>query len=104
MKRGDIRWYKFKCPDKKRPVLVLTRDSILQYLNEVTIAPITTRIRSIPSEIFLSKSDGMSRDCAVNFDHIQTVPEDRIGDCITTLGYEKLENIKDAISFALALD
>lgn len=41
MRRGEIRWYTFKTPDKKRPVLILTRDSILDVLGEVTIAPIT---------------------------------------------------------------
>ncbi|HBJ75714.1 MAG TPA: hypothetical protein DDY86_09510 [Syntrophaceae bacterium] len=49
MKHGEIRWYKFIPPDKKRPVLILTRDSVLEYLGEVTIAPITTTIRNIPS-------------------------------------------------------
>jgi mRNA interferase MazF len=73
MKRGEIRWYKFKAPDKKRPVLILTRDSVLEYLGEVTIAPITSTIRNIPSELFLSKLDGMPRNCAINFDHIQTI-------------------------------
>jgi len=53
MKRGEIRWYKFKTPDKKRPVLVLTRDSILEYLGEITVAPITSTVRDIPSEVFL---------------------------------------------------
>ncbi len=59
MKRGEIRQYKFKAPDKKRPVFILTRDSILEYLGEVTVAPITSTIRDIPSEVFLSKNDGM---------------------------------------------
>ena len=79
MKRGEIRWYKFKAPDKKRPVLILTRDSVLECLGEVTIAPITSIIRDIPSEVFLSKLDGMPRDCAVNFDHIQTVSKGKEG-------------------------
>ena len=79
MKRGEIRWYKFSAPDKKRPILVLTRDSILEYLGEVTVAPITTTVRNIPSEVFLSTQDGMIRDCAVNLDHIQTVSKSKIG-------------------------
>ena len=45
MRHGEIRWYTFKTPDKKRPVLILTRDSILDVLGEVTIAPITFTIR-----------------------------------------------------------
>ena len=54
MKHGEIRWYKFVTPDKKRPVLILTRDSVLEYLGEITVAPITSTVRNIPSEVFLS--------------------------------------------------
>ena len=103
MKRGEIRWYKFKSPDKKRPVLILTRDSILEYLGEVTVAPITSRVRDIPSEIFLSKQDGMAKDCVINFDHIQTVSKGKIGSLITRLSKEKLEHVREAIQFALDL-
>ena len=103
MKRGEIRWYKFKAPDKKRPVLILTRDSIIEYLGEITIAPITSTIRNIPSEVFLSIDDGMMRDCAINCDHIQTVEKSKIGAMITRLSHEKLHEIRDAIRFALGL-
>ena len=78
MKRGEVRWYKFKEPDKRRPVLILTRDSILEYLGEVTVAPVTSTIRDIPSEVYLSKHDGVPRDCVVNCDHIQTVSKGKI--------------------------
>jgi mRNA interferase MazF len=101
MKHGDIRWYKFVRPDKKRPVLILTRDSVLEYLNEVTIAPITSTVRNIPSEVFLSKADGMLRDCAVNCDHLQTVPKGKIGPLITSLLPAKMVDVGQAICFAL---
>lgn len=103
MKRGEIRWYKFKSPDKKRPVLILTRDSVISYLGEVTIAPITSIIRNIPSEVFLSKDDGLRKDCVVNCDHIQTVSKSKIGSLIATLPNKKNKNLKKAINFALAL-
>lgn len=103
MKRGEVRWYKFKSPDKKRPVVILTRNSILEYLAEVSIAPVTSTIRDIPSEVLLSKQDGMHNDCAVNCDHIQTVAKAKIGSLITTLSKEKLFEIREAISFALNL-
>ena len=103
MKRGEIRWYKFQFPDKKRPVLILTRDSVLEYLGEVTIAPITTIIRDISSEVFLSRSDGMPKDCVINFDHIQTVSKGKIGSLITTISTEKRKQVRDAILFALHL-
>ena len=103
MNRGEIRWYKFQLPDKKRPVLILTRDSISEYLGEVTIAPVTTTIRDISSEVFLSKDDGMLRDCVVNFDHIQTVSKGKIGSLITTISTEKRKQVREAILFALHL-
>ncbi len=101
MKRGEIRWYKFASPDKKRPVVILTRDSALRFLGEVTIAPITTTVRDIPSEVFLSTQDGMPRDCAINLDHVQTVAKSKIGSLITTLSESKLIELRSALLFAL---
>ena len=101
MKRGEIRWYKFLQPDKKRPVLILTRDSVLEYLGEVTISPITTTVRNIPSEVFLSKADGLPQDCAVNCDHLQTVSKKKIGPLITSLPPSKMIDVGRAIRFAL---
>ena len=101
MKHGEIRWYKFQPPDKKRPVLILTRDSVLEYLGEVTIAPITSTVRNIASEVFLSKSEGMPRDCAVNCDHLQTVSKKKLGSLITSLPPAKMSNVGRAIRFAL---
>ena len=103
MKRGEVRWYKFAPPDKKRPVLILTRDSILRYLGEVTVAPITTTVRDIPSEVFLSKHDGMRLDCAVNCDHIQTVSKGKIGALITQLSPAQMNAVTKAVGFALNL-
>ena len=101
MKRGEVRWYKFSHPDKKRPVLILTRNSILEYLGEVTIAPITTTVRDIPSEVFLSKTDGMPRECAINCDHLQSVSKGKIGSLVTTLAPVKLKKVGQAVLFAL---
>jgi len=103
MKRGEIRWYTFKAPDKRRPVMILMRSDIIPYLGEVTIAPITTTIRDIPSEVVLSIQDGMPRECAINFDHIQTIQKAKLGALITTLSNKKLEEVKNAVYFALNL-
>jgi len=103
MKRGEVRWYTFKHPDKKRPVVILTRNSILEYLGEVTIAPVTATIRDIPSEVLLSRLDGMHNDCAINCDHIQTVSKSNVGSMIISLSKEKLSEVRDAINFALNL-
>jgi mRNA interferase MazF len=101
MKHGEIRWYRFTHPDKQRPVLILTRDSVLEYLGEVTVAPITSTVRNIPSEVFLSKADGMPRDCAINCDHLQTVSKVKIGNLITSLPPARKAEVSKAIRFAL---
>ena len=103
MRWGEICWYRFQPPDKKRPVLILTRTSALEYLGEVTVAPITSTIRDIPSEVRLSKADGMDVDCAVNCDHIQTVSRARIGPAITLLSGDVMEQVRKAVLFALNL-
>jgi mRNA interferase MazF len=103
MRRGDIRWYKFSPPDKKQPVLLLTRDAILEYLGEVTVAPITSTIRDIPSEVRLFKEDGMLQDCAINCDHLQTVSKNQMGALITTMSPAKMRDVSNAIDFALGL-
>lgn len=104
MKRGEVRWYTFKAPDKRRPVLILTRDSAIVFLNALTIAPLTTTIRDIPTEVYLTPAEGVHSECVVNLDNLQTVPRDSIGALITTLSATRMEEVKQAISFALGFD
>lgn len=101
MKRGEVRWYTFKAPDKRRPVLILTRNSSIGVLNSVTIAPITTTIRNIASEVFLSGDDGLKEDCAVNLHNLQSVSKDQIDSLITTLSQERMNEVEAAIRFSL---
>ncbi len=103
MKHGEVRWYTFKQPDKKRPVVVLSRTSVIEYLGEITIAPVTTTIRDIPSEVCLSQHDDMPKACAINCDHIQTVSKGKIGALIVMLSAAKLDELKRAVYFALEL-
>jgi len=101
MRRGEIRWCTFKTPDKKRPVLILTRNSILDVLGEVTVAPITSTIRQIPSEVVLNPEDGVPKVCAINLDHVQTVARARVGSFITALNEAQMDRVKNALLFAL---
>ena len=104
MERGEIRWYTFKSPDKKRPVVILTRSSALKFLGEVTIAPITSTIRDIPTEVILDHHDGMKTVSVINLDHIQTVSKDKVGAYMARLSESKLDEIKGALLFALGFD
>ncbi|MGH9421558.1 MAG: type II toxin-antitoxin system PemK/MazF family toxin [Thermoanaerobaculia bacterium] len=101
MKRGEIRWYRFHAPDKRRPVVILTRDSVIDYLGEVTVAPITSRIRDIPSDVVVGPEDGVPRLCAINLDHLQTVSKDRLRGIVATLRAARMVEVRDALLFAL---
>jgi mRNA interferase MazF len=59
VKRGEIRWYTFRLPDKRRPVLILTRNDVIDRLNEIIVAPATRTIRGLNTEVFLTIDDGM---------------------------------------------
>ena len=104
MKRGEVRWYRFARPDKNRPVVILTRDAIIPHIGEVTVAPVTSAVRDIPSEVLLDETDGLPRECAVNCDHMQTVSKVKIGSLIATLSPAKLRELRGAIAFAIALN
>lgn len=104
MERGEVRWFTFAQPDKSRPVLVITRSSAIRYLNTVTIVPITTTIRSVPSEVALSLHDGLMRDCAANCHNVQTVSKTKVGAWITTLSAERMAEVDLALQFALGID
>jgi len=104
MQRGDVRWYQGIRPDKERPVVVLTRDSAIQYLEEVTVTPVTSTVRDLPSEVLLSEEDGLRRRCAINLDHVQTVSTSKVGALITKISVSKTEELREALLFGLGFD
>jgi mRNA interferase MazF len=100
VRRGEICWYTFKVPDKRRPVLILTRDEVLDRLNEIIVAPVTRTIRGISSEVVLTPEDGMPLACALNFDHVSLAQRDRFGAVICNLPEERWPEIKRALLIA----
>jgi mRNA interferase MazF len=102
--RGDVRLYAFAPPDKKRPVVVLTRDSAIAYLSTVTVAPITSAVRGVPSEVVLNEEDGMKAACAVNLHNAVTVVQDRLGKRVAHLSSLKMNEICAALRFSLGCD
>ena len=102
--RGDVRLYNFSPPDKKRPVVVLTRDSAIAYLATVSVAPITSAIRGVPSEVVLDEEDGMKASCAVNLHNVVTVSQDRLGKRVARLSSLRMNEICAALGFSLGCD
>ena len=105
MNQGDIYWYTFRAPDKRRPVLILTRNSVIPFLTAVTVAPLTTTTRGIPSEVPLTPAeDGVPADCVVSADNLQTIRKAGIGGYVTHLSLERMREVRVAIEFALGFD
>ena len=103
MKRCEIWWANLPQPIGKRPVLLLSRDSAYSVRNAVTVAEITTTIRNIPVEVPLKKSDGVAKECVINLDTITTIRKELLDSKITELIPEKVEQVNEAIRFALAV-
>ncbi len=99
--RGDVRLCRFPPPDKQRPVVVLTRDGAIAYLAAVTVAPITSSIRDVPSEVRLTEGDGMKGPCTVNLHNVVTVAKAHLGRRVAVLSPERLKEICGALGFAL---
>ncbi len=104
MERGEVRWAVFAPPDKQRPVIILTRTPAIRYLNSVTVAPITSSIRGVPSEVVFTPDDGLISDSVANLHNIQTIPKRNVGRYIATLSEDKMREIEAAIRFALGIE
>jgi mRNA interferase MazF len=101
LNRGDVYLCHFPPPDKQRPVLVLTRDSAIGHLASITIAPITSTIRGVPSEVVLDIEDGMKAPCAVNLYNAVTVSQRRLGRRVARLGARRMNEVCLALRFSL---
>jgi mRNA interferase MazF len=104
LSRGDVRLCRFAPPDKQRPVLVLTRDSAVGHLSTVTVAPVTSTIRGVPSEVILDIGDGMKGHCAVNLHNAVTVAQARLGRRVANLSAARMREVCAALRFSLGCD
>ncbi|HET9228000.1 MAG TPA: type II toxin-antitoxin system PemK/MazF family toxin [Thermoanaerobaculia bacterium] len=98
--RGEIWLYTFKPPDKRRPVLVLTRQEVIGLLSTVMVAPITSAIRGAPSEVVVGVEEGLKGPSAVNLDHVQTVEQRQLSQFVGSLGREKMAAVCRALAIA----
>jgi mRNA interferase MazF len=101
LSRGDVLLCRFAPPDKQRPVLVLTREQAIGHLSTVTVAPITSTIRGVPSEVILGIDDGMKAPCAVNLHNAVTVSQQRLGRRLARLDARLMNEVCLALRFSL---
>ncbi len=98
--RGDV-WWADVPGDKVRPVVVLTRERFASRLTSLLVAPITTTVREIPTEVALGPDDGLPRDCAANFDNVFTLHRSRFERRISRLTDDRLDEVCQAYRFAV---
>jgi mRNA interferase MazF len=104
LNRGEIRWYTFRPPDKRRPVLILTRDEVMDHLHEVIVVPVTRTIRGLSTEVLLTPEDGMPVVCALNFDHLSLAQRSRVGTTLCRLPGSRWPEVRQALLVACGFE
>jgi len=99
-RRGEIWQYRFGTPDKRRPVVILTRQEVLPLLRTAMVAPITSTIRGLPSEVIVGIDEGLKHESAINLDHVQTVEQGRLRGFVGSLSDAKMRRVCRALSLA----
>ena len=93
--------FSFPKPDKKRPVLILTRQDMIGRLHTVTVAPITSTVRGVPSEVVVGTESGLKQPSAINLHHLATVPRAGLRSFVGVVSTESMNEIREALMFAL---
>ncbi|MGL4612143.1 MAG: type II toxin-antitoxin system PemK/MazF family toxin [Trueperaceae bacterium] len=99
VQQGNIYWYQ---EAKKRPVLVLSRDSALPFLAQIMVAPITRKVLEVPSFVRVHLED--LGEIAINLDAVQLVEKNKVSGFIARLSKGQMLEVRGAISFALGFD
>jgi len=97
---GEVWWADL---DKRRPAVVVSRDDAKGVRQRTTVAPITSTVRGIPSEVKVDETDGLAKRSAINCDELLTVPKTLLIGRIGRLSSSRMEELHRALAFALAL-
>jgi len=98
--RGEIWLYTFGTPDKRRPVLVLSRQKAIDLLHTALVAPITSTHHGAPSEVQVGIEEGLKNESVVNLDQVQTVDQKKLRHFVGTIGPGKMTAVCRALRIA----
>jgi mRNA interferase MazF len=104
IERGDIRWFRFDRPDKRRPVLVLGRRAAVPALSQIVVVPFSTSIRGLPGEVVLDERDGMAVRSTLKVEWIRAVDRGSVGSRIAALPADRWAEVRQAVVHVLGLD
>ena len=103
IQRGDLRWFRFSAPDKRRPVLVLGRDDVLASLSQVPVIPLSSQVRGLRWEVHLSMDDGVPSPCVLKPEWIRIVERRYLGPQIAVLPEKRWGEVRSALLDVLGL-
>ena len=104
IQRGDIRWFRFASPDKRRPVLILGREDALPSLAQVPVIPLSTQARGLSWEVALSTAEGLPSACVLKPEWIRSVDRTLIGPLIARLNEGRWAEVRDAVLDVFGLE
>jgi mRNA interferase MazF len=104
MRRGEIWWARLPLPAGRRPVALISRDAAYAIRLAITIAEVSTTVRGIRSEVALAPRDGMPRSCVIQTDNLSTIPKTLLETKIVSLAKAKLDELDEALRYALGLE
>jgi mRNA interferase MazF len=104
IQRGDIRWFRFSSPAKRRPVVVLGREDTVPFLSQIPVVPVSSQIRGLPWEVLLGADDGMPNTCVMKPEWILSVERSLLGPTISTLRQERWPEVRAALLSFLGLE
>lgn len=90
--------------DKYRPAVLITREEVLDFREQITVAPITATVRGMSTEVLVGPANGIDKGSAVNFDDLNTVPREKIGRFVGYLNDDQEGALAEAIIAAFDLD
>jgi mRNA interferase MazF len=100
LNRGEIWMFEFSRPDKRRPVLILTRPEVIELLHTVMVAPITSTVHGAPSEVIVGIDEGLKKESAINLDHVQTIEKSKLKGFVGSVGSQKMNAVCRALAIA----
>jgi mRNA interferase MazF len=103
IQRGDIRWFRFSTPDKRRPVLVLGRPEILPSLSQVPVIPLSTQVRGLRWEVSLGTADGLPSACVLKPEWIRIVERAWLGPLVARFPEARWGEVRSALLDILGL-
>jgi mRNA interferase MazF len=104
IQRGDIRWFRFDAPDKRRPVVVLGNDRLLPSLSQIPVIPLSTQIRGLSWEVSLSTEEGLPSPCVLKPEWIKSVERVLLGPRITHFPEDRWGEVRNALLQVLGFE